>query len=746
MRYPLNATPLLLAALAALLAPPARTLAAAAAERAQAGKLEEVIVTAQRREESAQTIGIALSVLSARELAAAGIDKVNGFADLTPSLEIEPAFGSGQPQFRLRGVGFIDYTANNSSPVGVSVDGVALPFPIQTQGQIFDIGRVEVLRGPQGTLYGRNTTGGAVNFIVNTPTIEPHSGLSAEYGSFGALAADGYLSGPLGPELSGRLAVATEQGGAWQWNRVTGQKLGDKDTLALRAQLEYRPNPGTRIRLTLHTATDKSDAMGNQLLTPFTPAPAGAAVVPADSDRYATGWSLAPGFASTLGIAPGSKPGLDNSNSGGTLTANLDFGDLRFTSITAYDKLTRRELGDWDATQYFESDIYFHDDVEVYSEELRLASAGSGPLAWVAGGYYAHDQLAERFYGDFTQIYGASALTSYRQTGESLAVFAQASYQLNERLKAILGLRPDRECRDLIGLNTLFGGASLNGGPANRSLSNSDLSGRAELDYALDSGALAYGSISRGVKSGGFTAHNTTIPNPKILDPFQPEKLLAYELGLKLEFERALRLNAAAFHYDYRDQQLLSKFLDPVTNSYIGRFINAPRSRIDGGELELEWLPAEGLQLSQYLSYKSGRYTQSVLNSALADFNGKDIDFPKLSYGGELGYGWPVGAYRLRAETNYSYHDQYDQRFLLENVSAGGELVGPPLFQIAAYWLVNASLTLSPPAAAHWNLMLWARNLTNERYVLTKNFFLPGNNIDTLGHPATVGLRFEWRH
>src|SRR5450631_724863 len=143
--------------------------------------LEDVVVTAQRRIESLQNVGIAISVLSGQSLADKSITYVNDLQNATPSLQIEPAFGSGQPQFRLRGVGFIDYTSNNTSPVGASLDGVAFALPIQTQGQLFDIDRVEILRGPQGTLYGRYTTGGEINFISNRPMADTHAGFSAEY-------------------------------------------------------------------------------------------------------------------------------------------------------------------------------------------------------------------------------------------------------------------------------------------------------------------------------------------------------------------------------------------------------------------------------------------------------------------------------------------------------------------------------------------------------------------------------------
>ena len=708
-------------------------LLAAPVALADVDGLEEIIVTAQRTQESAQSIGLALSVINGDELRDKGIEKVNDLQNATPSLEVEPAFGSGQPQFRLRGVGFIDYTANNSSPVGVYIDEVALPFPVQTQGQLFDIARVEVLRGPQGTLYGRNTTGGAINFVTNRPTEDFHAGVSAQYGSHRAFAAEGFLSGPLSETLRARFSWATEHGGAWQRNRLTGETLGDKDKLAGRMQLEYVPGEAVNLRLNVHMSQDQSDAYGTQLFSNFTPT-SGGAVIPADTSPYATGWSLRPEFASTVGIAPGSKPGVNNENNGVDLTAVFDLGAVRLTSVSAFNRFIRRELGDWDATQYAESDIYFHDDVRVFSQELRLASTGSGPLGWLGGVYYSNDKLKEDFFGDFTQRLGGSALTHYGQEGKSTGVFGQANYRFTDRLKGILGLRYSHESRDLIGLNTSFTGipSLIIGGPQSRSLSNSGLDGKAELEYQLAQRSLLYASISHGTKSGGFTAHNT-VGSPNAVDAFRPEKLTAYEAGLKSDITPTLRVNAAVFYYDYKDQQVLSKVFDSVSQSYIGRFINAPKSEITGAELELQWRPVAGLDVSQYLGYKEGKYKAYVINSEGVDFNGKDLSFPKLSYGGDVAYGFDVGGMRLTAAMNYSYHDKYAQLFLL----------GPD-FTVDSYWLVNASLSIAPAASRSWTFSLWALNVFNERYLLTRNYFLPNTNIAAAGQPTTAGIRGDF--
>jgi len=705
-------------------------------ESAAAEQLTEIVVTAQRREEPAQSVGIAMSVLSGQDLADKSITYVNDLQNAVPSLQVEPAFGSSQPQFRLRGVGFIDYTSNNTSPVGVSLDGVAYALPIQTQGQLFDIDRIEVLRGPQGTLYGRNTTGGEINFISNRPSAEPGAGFSIEYGSHNALDAQGFVSGSIADGLLGRLSVATEQGGAWQRNRVTGQSLGDEDKIALRSQLQWDPSEAIDVRLGVHLAQDKSDEQGLYLLKPFSPGN-GAATIPADTSRYATGWGLNPLFANIIGRSPNSKPGLDDSNDGVDLTANIDFGAAMLTSITAYNKLIRREYGDWDATQYDDSDEYLDSDLNVFSQEVRLASTGTGPLGWVTGIFYSDEDLHEDFYSDLTDRLGGIALTHYEQVANSVGVFAQGNYQFTDRLKAVLGLREDHETRELKDLNTAFlpGVPSFTGGALGGSITSNLPSGKIALDYQATLGTMLYASISRGVKSGGFTAHNTlTAP---AADPFEPEKLTAYEVGVKSDVANTLRANASVFYYRYKDQQILGKVFDEVSQSYIGRFVNAD-SRISGGEAELEWHPGGGLSLSQYAGYAEGYYTSQLLNSDVppVDYDGAPESFPKWSYGGDLSYTWTLGAYRLTVESNYSFHDTYSQFFLL----------GSNDFTIPKYWLANANFSIAPAGRSAWAATLWGRNIFNRSYDTTRNFFLPSSEVAAAGEPATVGIRVTYKY
>jgi iron complex outermembrane recepter protein len=624
----------------------------------------------------------------------------------------------------------------------VSLDEVALALPIQTQGQLFDLDRIEVLRGPQGTLYGRNTTGGEINFISNRPTAETHAGFTAEYGSHNEFKGEGFLSGSIIDGLLGRLSVSTEQGGAWQRERQTGLTLGRRDKVALRGQLQWDPSEALDFRFSVHLAQDKSDETGLHLLNDYTPYNAGAGghTLPADTSRYVTGWRLNPVFAAIIGIDSDSKPGVEDSNNGADLDVNVNFDGAKLTSITSYNRMIRREYGDWDATQYEDSDEYFRSYLKVFSQELRVASSGTGKFGWVGGVFYSDQNLQENFYSDFTDAAGIGGivLTHYQQNANSIGEFGQINYQFVDVLKATLGVREDHETRELVKLNTGF----LTGPPfptftgvLNPPSTTSNLpSGKAELDYNPTAGTLIYQSISRGVKSGGFTAHNTT--TAATADAFLPEKLTAYEIGVKSDLNSTLRVDASVYYYRYKDQQILGKILDAASGSYIGKFVNAD-SRIGGGELEIEWRPVAALSVSQYLGFAEGYYTGKLLNSdrVPVDYDGRPESFPKWSYGGDASYAWNLGSYKLTAESNYSFHDTYSQFFLL----------GSNDFTIPKYWLVNANLSLSPTSGP-WTVTLWGRNILDQAYDVTRNFFLPGTEVAQAGEPPTFGVRFSFKY
>jgi len=719
--------------------------AAQAADAAATDASGEIIVTAQRREESAQDVPIALSVLSGDELAKRGVSNVNELQFQVPSLEVVPAFGGGQPQFRLRGVGFEDYATNNTPTVGVYVDEVAYPVPAMTQGALFDIERVEVLRGPQGTLYGRNTTGGAVNFITRRPTDDFSAGVTAEYGRFDLLRVEGFVSGPFSDTLKVRVSGITEQGGGFQRNRVTGEGLGDADRLFGRAILEWTPSSAVRITLNGHGGYDASEQTGLYLFRPFqtrgygvgTPGP----IIPADTDRRLTGWGLSPSFATLTGFAPDAKPSRDNESYGGSLTGVFDLSpSVSLTSITAYDKLKRRELADWDASASNESNVFWGSDVDVFSQELRLGSSGEQMFGWVAGAYYSKQTLDEQFLTDFTDSLGFVTDTSYRQTAESISAFGQIDLALSDTFAIVAGARYEHETRKLRDFATKIGGTPLFA-DGNRDAVLDEVTGKLGIKYQPRDTLLFYANASRGVKSGGFTVYNS--PNANQIDAFKPEILYAYEAGFKADFARSVQFNGALFYYDYRNQQVLGTIVNPE-RGLIGRIVNAPKSEIYGGELEIVVAPTTRLRITQAVGYKFGRYKsfQDIDTTSLRlvggvnvadtiDKSGQRIPIAQWSYQGSVSYTLPLGSdFGLEAQGDYSFRDELPS-FL------------GPVYDLDERWIANATLTLRPNNG-RWSLGVYGRNIFDTQYDLTRNFFLPNASIASPGRPASYGLRIGY--
>ena len=717
------------------------TATAQQASPERATTIDEVIVTAQRREQAAQDVGIALSVLSGESLTQQGVTNVNQLQNATPNLEVEPAFGGGAAQFRLRGVGFQDYASNNSPTVGVYVNEVAYPVPVMTQGLIFDIDRVEVLRGPQGTLYGRNTTGGAISLVTKRPTEDLSAGLMTEWGSQDQFRAEGHVSGPLASTVRGRLAVSTEQGGAWQRHRDTGETLGDADRSGARALIDWTPSDRLSFLLDVHGGIDKSENQGLYLISDFLTRDgdgdgvSNGVVIPADKDRSKTGWGLSPRFAAEIGRDVNAKPGRDNASWGTSLNANLALNGLNLSSISSFETLKRREYGDWDASASVEADTFFGSDVDVVSQELRLASDNDSALTWVAGFYYSRQDLNERYSSDFIDIYGTYAQVAYDQKVESWSLFGQAEYAFAERWKAILGLRYEEETRELEGFGSAFGGATALP-PTSVDTRMTPLTGKAALEFKPSDNLLIYGSVSRGAKSGGFTTYNTG--DRSGIEPFDPEILWAYEVGFKADPSRAVQINGAAYYYDYNGQQVLSAVCG--ANGPVGRFTNAD-SKIYGAELEGVFRPTAGLRISQSVSYKQGEYTdfidldipacQQTRTTVLIDKSGDEIPFPALSYGGSISYDWTVSGFAVTAETNYSYRDEYPSWL-------GAK------YDVEAYWLANASVTVGPEDA-NWSVTFWARNLFDQDYDLTRNFFTNAS-IAQPGRPRTIGARLSLQY
>lgn len=730
-----------------------RLLLAAVASAALLGPLahaqsteDDIIVTAQRREQSVQDVSVAVSVVSGQELIEQGVSTVNGLENLAPSLEVESQFGGGQPSYSLRGVGFKDYASNNAPTVGVYVDEVAYTLPIMTQGVLYDVERVEILRGPQGTLYGRNTTGGAINVITARPRDEFAAGVTAEYGNYEAFRAEGYLNWALGGGAAARLSAATAQGGAWQTNREDGRELGDADRFAVRAQVLFPATENLEFLLNLHGFRDQSDGLGLILFKDFpeTPSPGGVGPIPAAPrhEHDQTSWGLSPSFAALTGFAQDQAPFRDNEGVGASLAATYDFGGAGLTYIFSHEELDRRELNDWDALEIAVAGVYFRSNADVTQHELRLASQGESDFDWIVGLYYAQEDLRDVYQSDFFDSFGAFAAltTPYAQEVETQAIFGQVEWQAAPTVNLVAGIRYEDEERRLIDFSTTFG---ISGVDVDTGMQ--EVSGRLALEWTPSDNVLYYASISRGVKSGGFTAYNSF--SQEAVQAFDPEVLVAYEIGFKTDLiDRTLRLNGALFYYDYTDQQVQNAIFLTPQNAAVGRITNAPSSRIWGAELEALWRPIDALTITQAIGYQNGEFDESFLILDIAasnlagmpigrDANGERLGPPELTYNGSLTYEGALGAtWSWVGSIDYSYRGDTDPP-LLKPVAGEG-------YGVPEYWLVNANLSLRPNDGP-WELGLWGRNLLDEEYHETRNFFA-GADITPIaapGLPRTYGVR-----
>jgi outer membrane receptor protein involved in Fe transport len=716
----------------------------ATAAPAASGPTEEITVTAERRRQDVQTVGASISVLSGRQLA---VHNVNDAFDLqyqTPSLQVTPQFGSGQLEYAIRGVGFEDYASNNAPTVGLYIDEVAFPIPYETNGQIFDVQRVEVLRGPQGTLYGRNTTGGAINYVLNKPTQDFTGGLTVQYGRFDSALVEGYLSGAIGPDLQMRVAGETQQGGAWQ-HGPDGSLLGNADRSSLRTLIDWEPTDTLKIEADLHGSHDRSDGLGTYLYAPNTAQALedipGAIVTPVDPNRDDTVWGTSPAFAREIGISPDSKPFSHIDTAGISLRADQTIDAGTITDLVSYDYAGRREYDDFDASELALADVYFNTRANVFANELRFTSNQGERLTYVLGLYYGNQYLADNYRGGFDQIYGVDTSVRYAQKVDTVSGFGQASIKLTQALTLTGGARIEYEQRRLLDFGSFFLEDGVVVNPNNsvgvQSTSYVKPSGKIELQYVPFGDDMIYAEVSRGIKSGGFTTYNTT--SPKIgTAPFQPERLLAYEIGNKLDLPAAdLRFNVSAFYYDYHDEQIQAAVLNPTTG-LIGSIVNAPRSHLYGGEIEASWTPIRNLTLAQSVGEAIGAF--DMFSSLLSDVRqngvfvgiyrnraGEALPAPKFTANGSITYRFELGRDYLSTGIDYSLRTTYNSLF-------------GSLYNVAGYTLFNAHATFGP-RDGKWTLTAYGQNIFDKRYDIDRNFFDAGDDIATAGLPATYGLR-----
>lgn len=693
--------------------------------------LDEIIVTAQKRQQSLQDVPISVTAFTGEQARNLGIDSTLDLALYTPGLTMGQNSGDGDfPFISIRGVSQRDFSDINESPSAVYIDEFYKANLIGLDQQIFDIDRVEVLRGPQGTLYGRNATGGLIHYITAKPSDEFDGYADLTVGEYDRLKLEGAVSGPLSDTVSARLSFLRHEYDGWVENTVSGAEDGNAlESTSFRGQLLFEPSESVRIGLMFQHSENDNEA-GNMFQH-----------VSAD-DPPPTFHSIPnigqPGFAGFVETTPG-DPRDTHSNRDIFLETEQttwigrvewSYNDLSFVSVTGHEETSKDATFDSDGTP-FERGTEVHPEAEQVSQELRV-SGESSSVTWLAGIYYIDYDVA----GSQSRCSPGSCATNrspvvYELSTESLAVFGNIDFSFTDQLSLTLGLRSTDEEKDY-NLNNLDTGLVFNTSTVGElaKLDEDNVDFNVRLNWTPNDDLLVFGGVSRAHKAGlfnlGFTARASAIPGI----PVRSETLTAYEVGFKSDFmDGRSRLNGAVFYYDYEDSQAFQ--FDGTTLS--AQAFNSD-AEIIGAELELSITPAEGLDLIANLTLSDAE----LQNVTLFGLQVVDTQMPLTpDFQGSLiaRYEWPAWGGRLAIQGDLSWFD--DQYFDSFN--------SPSHFE-DSYGIANARVTWFSNDDK-WRVSVFGENITDEEY-RTFSFDLAflGFSTDVYGKPswigATVGYRF----
>ena len=715
----------------------------AAPATAQDRIFDEIIVTAQKKAESSQDVPISISAYSGDSLEDLGVEGTADLGRLVPGLEISSSSGTGsQLIVTLRGVGLNDFNTNNSGPVGIYSDEVYISSPILTAFQFFDTERVEVLKGPQGTLYGRNTTGGAIKFVSNKPSEEFEFSARGSYSSFNTTSLEAAVSGPISDNIRGRLAVAKDDSDGFLRNISGDRDENGRDTLYWRGMVDFDVSDNFFLRANIHGAQDNSPAFKT------------------------THQGIGPGGSDALGYVGPTDPREGNYNRtekinidaiGGYLEANVEFGDITLTSVTAYDEADSLYPEDTDSSNLQIVEIDYGVVSETITQELRLQSDGE-TFDWLLGGYYLDETLTQNqtvdlfrelrpltggLFDDGTNTGGAPVLFSRAindQDTQTLAVFGQVDYDVSDRLTLSLGGRYTDEQRDFVATANLeepdtFGVPSV---PVysfdGLEIGKNAFSWRVGADYKATDDILVYANVSRGFKSGGFNGGFLSLDPAEaevLTEPYDPEFLTAYEAGIKSDLlDNKLRLNASVFLNDFKGLQALTLLNRGPGNTPLQVLDNASDAQVFGVEFDAVFYPVENFLLN---------LTASFLDSELKDFqSASGMDFsgnrlantPARSVTGVARYDYDLGSMGgAYAQASFAYKS--DIFFTPDN---------SPLNAQDDYSLVNARIGYQAESE-NWGAAVFVNNLGDTEYLYNStNLSDFGIITQYFGAPRSYGV------
>lgn len=749
--------------------PPDQTSGAWTPGRAAAQEATgDIVVTAQRRSQSLRDVPISIAALSADQLRDKGVSSPEDIQRVVPGFTFTRT-NFGTPSYNLRGVGTYDSTLAGTPAVAVYVDETPLPFAIMTENAALDLERIEVVKGPQGILYGQNSTGGAINYIAAKPLDHFGAGMNASYGRFSRFTADGYVTGPISQTLTARLSVRRESGDGWQRSYTRDDRLGAIDKIAARLLLDWDSTSGIRDHVTLLGSRDRSETPATQLIglrpnQPMFLPPALATYPLAPRDPRAADW--------TAGDYRRNNNFVQIANRAEVAVAQ----GMTLIAISSFSHFTEFAPFDPDGVSLSNFPITNSGKITTFDQELRFQGHRSR-IDWVLGANYQYakiNELSTVAGDDSSQTLGLNAIFGIppgsfhfinNQRQNTYAAFGNVDYKITGSLGASLGAR-------YTWARTAFGGCLADGGSGNSArlfqaiygtsglnvrippggcltlnpqampslitdhLREENFSWRANLNWKVRRDALLYASITRGYKAGVFPSLGGSAYVQ--FRPARQESVLSYEAGFKASFfDRTLQLDGAAFYYDYSNKQLRGRFVDPVFG-ILEAIINIPKSRVIGAELEGSWKPVTGLTFSGSAAYIDSKVTGTFSNfdpaGNLVSFYGERFPYTsKWQTVGNVEYEHALSSVKGFLSGGLSYRS-----------SSTAAFGGGPLYQLPAYTLFDASIGVRAPDK-RWTAQLWARNIGN-RYYRTNVIHLVDTIAASVGEPATYGLTVSFTY
>jgi len=723
---------------------------------AAAQQLEEIIVTATHREESIQDVPLAITALGAQELEAAGIFDATTIALNVPGMAYAE-FSPGQALIAIRGITSADDGAGLDNSVALFLDGVYIGRQAGINFDMFDLERIEVLKGPQGTLFGRNAIGGAINVITSKPQDEFEAKAAVTGGNEGIFRYQALVTGPLSDNLSGKIVVNHREHDGFVRNKMLNKDVQDEDYLSVRGQLRLQTGPSDWL-LSSDIWDDDRVGMGR------------APIANGNFDYVGTAASVGAGRPGTTATP---LDGFTRRNGGGvSLQGDIEFESATVTSITGY----RNTQSNWEmpsvgaplgggfdlSTGNFGADVVddIDEDIDTFSQELRWTSNTDGDVDYVLGLYYFTEDTdrVEQFRIDVNteatgQFTVGNEYTKTQNETTSYAAYAHGNWHMNDAWNLSVGARWTRDERDYVATAVNCGldeatraaagfpnfepcqgvGGSLSiiaevfKEPASKSWN--DFSPMVSLQYHPEGNVMYYGTVSTGYKAGGFAGSQGVAS--AATNPVAPEDNVNYEVGLKGDFaDNTFRLNASVFFMDYQDLQVVR--FGPVPGSAFGTFqtTNVGSADISGIEVDYEWQATEAFSLSGYYAYLDSEISGLTLNTATGpqDFSGLPLrQSPKNSYNIVANYDASVSNGDLNFRVQFSHVDNQfnDYPTRTETVIEDADLL-----DASVKWTSVEGM---------YEVTLWGKNLTDERYVSHSYRIGPGS-IGVWSDPLTVGV------